>query len=142
MRKKLAALAYGITAVVSIVMGSIYLFKFSFMPYHAAAVSRDWTEMESSYQILISALMTVAGGGWISVGIAILALLIFPFKNDQKWVIFFIPFLILLFYIPNLWATLYVLKNTPASPPWYGNAIACVSAAAGFLLYPKPINSE
>jgi hypothetical protein len=41
--------------------------------------------------------------------------------------------LFLLFYVPTLLATLAVLEGTPATPPWYGNAIACLATAAGFV---------
>lgn len=138
-RKKLAALSYGITALASLILGSIYLFKSSFMPYHADALSKNWTEIDPASQVLFTALMTVAGGGWVTIGVIIVLLVAFPFQNDQTWAIYALPALILLFYIPNLWATLYVLQNTPASPPWYGNVIACLSAIIGLILYPKPL---
>lgn len=112
------------------------------MPYHAAALSKNWSVVDSSVQVLISALMTVAGGGWVSIGLIIVLLVVFPFKNNQTWAVYALPVLILLFYIPNLWATLYVLNNTPANPPWYGNAIACLSAIIGFFLYPRPLTKE
>jgi hypothetical protein len=138
-RKFAAGLFYGITAVVSLILGGIYLFKQTYMPYHAAALSRRWNELEASTQVLISALMTVAGGGWFTLGVVILLLLAFPFRNDRKWAIYALPTVILLFYLPNLFATLSVLQNTPATPPWQGNAIACLAAVVGFTLYPKPI---
>ena len=82
------------------------------------------------------------GRGWFTVGVVIVALLVFPFRNDEQWAIYALPAIILIFYIPNLWATLSVLWNTPASPPWYGNLIACLSAVAGVVLYPKPLGNE
>jgi hypothetical protein len=42
--------------------------------------------------------------------------------------------LLVLFYVPNLLATLSVLGQTPASPPWYGNAIALLATAIGLAL--------
>ena len=33
-------------AFVSLVLGAIYLFRDSFMPYHAAALSKDWGELD------------------------------------------------------------------------------------------------
>jgi hypothetical protein len=86
--------------------------------------------------------MDVSGGGWFTVGVVIVILLVFPFRNDEQWAIYALPAIILIFYIPNLWATLSVLQNTPASPPWYGNLIACLSAVVGFVLYPKPLGDD
>jgi hypothetical protein len=50
-----------------------------------------------------------------------------------------LPGVILVFYLPNLWATLLVLQHTPGTPPWQGNIVACLSAVVGFALYPKPL---
>lgn len=142
LRKRAAGLSYGITAVVSLVLGGVYVFKQSFMPYHADALSMRWSELEAVNQVLISALMTVSGGGWFTVGVVILTLLVFPFRNDRRWAVYALPAFILLFYIPNLSATLAVLQNTPGNPPWQGNAFACLSAVVGFALYPKPLGGE
>lgn len=138
-RKRAAGLSYGITAVVSLLLGGIYLIKDSFMPYHAEALSQSWSDVEAVTQVLISALMTVAGGGWFTVGVVILLLLAFPFRNDRPWAVYALPAIILLFYLPNLSATLSVLQNTPGTPPWQGNVVACLSAVVGLALYPKPL---
>lgn len=139
-RRKLAAgLLYGITAIVSLILGGLYVLKRSFMPYHAEALSQSWGEVEAATQVLISALMTVAGGGWFTVGVVILLLLAFPFRNDRKWAVYALPAIILLFYLPNLWATLSVLQQTPGTPPWQGNVVACLSAVVGIALYLRPL---
>jgi uncharacterized protein YhhL (DUF1145 family) len=109
------------------------------MPYHADALSRSWSEVEAATQVLLSALMTVAGGGWVTVGVVILLLLAFPFRNDRRWAVYALPAVILLFYAPNLWATVSVLENTPGTPPWQGNVFACLSAVVGVALYPRPL---
>lgn len=62
--------------------------------------------------------MTVAGGGWFTIGVVIMLLLGFPFRNDGKWAVYALPAVILLFYLPNLQATLSVLQNTPGTPSW------------------------
>jgi len=141
-RKRAAGLSYGITALVSLILGGIYLLKDSFMPYHAEALSRSWGEVEAVTQVLISALMTVSGGGWFTVGVVILLLLAFPFRNDRTWAVYALPTIILLFYLPNLSATLSVLQNTPGTPPWQGNVVACLSAVVGLALYPKPLTDQ
>ena len=142
LRKKAAGLSYGITAVVSLMLGGIYLLKQSFMPYHADAIEKSWTAVEPANQVLISALMTIAGGGWFTVGVVLMLLLAFPFRNNRQWVCYAIPAIILLFYIPNLWATLTVVQTTPANPPWQGNIFACLSAIIGYGLYHKPYEAQ
>jgi hypothetical protein len=72
----------------------------------------------------------------------VLILLAFPFRNDRRWAMYALPTVVLLFYIPNLSATLEVLQDTPRNPPWQGNVFACLSAVIGFALYPRPLEGE
>jgi hypothetical protein len=69
-RRKVASLSYLITAVISMGLGSVYLFLDSFIPYHAEALGRSWEALEPQLQILLKALMEVAGAGWIAVDVA------------------------------------------------------------------------
>ncbi len=139
-RKNIASIVYGVTAVVSLILGSIYFFSSQFMPYHADAISTNWAELNTQYQTLLLALMDVAGAGWIALGLALLTLIAIPFRKNEPWAGYVIPLFILVFYVPTLLATLNVLNHTPATPPWYGNAIACASAVAG-LFIDKPWES-
>ena len=130
-RRKIAATCYLINSIVSIGLGSTYLFRGSFMPYHADALQRTWTEVEPALQTLLGALMDVAGAGWIGIGVATLVLVAIPMRRGERWGRLLIPVLFLIFYVPTLLATIAVLNGTPATPPWYGNAIACVATLAG-----------
>jgi hypothetical protein len=127
-------LLYAAMAVVSLVLGGIYLLRDSFMPYHAEALSRDWGELEPATRTLIKALMEVAGAGWLALGTMVLLLVAFPIRRGERWARFAAPAALLIFYVPTLFATLSVLNGTPASPPWRFNVVACVCAVVGFLL--------
>ena len=133
-RAAAAALLYAGTAVVSLVLGAIYLFRRSFMPYHATALGREWDELGPATQALIESLMEVAAGGWLALGVLILLLVAFPIQRGERWARFAVPAALLLFYVPALLATLRVLHETPASPPWRMNLVACLSAVVGLLL--------
>jgi len=63
-----------------------------------------------------------------------LLLVAFPIRRGERWARLAAPTALLLFYVPTLLATLSVLHETPASPPWRGNVVACVAAVVGFLL--------
>lgn len=130
-RRKVAATAYGINSLVSLILGSTYLLRGSFMPYHADALQRSWAEVEPALQTLLGALMDVAGAGWIGIGVATLALVAVPMRRGEQWGRLLIPVLFLIFYVPTLFATIAVLNGTPATPPWYGNAIACLATMIG-----------
>ena len=121
-------------AVVSLVLGAIYLFRDSFMPYHAAALGKDWGEVDPATQTLLKALMEVAAAGWLALGALLLALVAFPIRRGERWARFAAPAALLIFYVPTLLATLSVLNETPASRPWRFNVLACLCAVAGLLL--------
>lgn len=133
-RHRVAALLYTAIAVVSLVLGAIYLFRGSFMPYHADALSKDWSELDPATQALFKALMEVAAGGWLALGALVLSLVAFPIRGGERWARLVAPAALLLFYVPALLATLSVLHETPASPPWRFNVVACLSVVVGLLL--------
>jgi hypothetical protein len=133
LRRKIAATFYVVNALVSVGLGGTYLFRGSFMPYHAEALGQRWVDLEPALQTLLKALMEVAGAGWIGIGVATLVLVAVPMRRGEIWGRLLIPALFLLFYVPTLLATLAVLKQTPAAPPWYGNATACLATIGGML---------
>lgn len=133
LRRKIAATFYVVNSVVSLCLGSLYLFRGSFMPYHADALGRRWAEVEPALQTLLGALMDVAGAGWIGIGVATLVLVAIPMRRGEQWGRLLIPALFFIFYVPTLLATLAVMNETPATPPWYGNATACLATVAGMV---------
>ena len=133
-RHRVAAFLYAAPAIASLLLGVIYLFRDSFMPYHAAALGRGWGELDPATQTLLKALMEVAAGGWLALGALVLLLVAFPIRRGERWARLAAPAALLLFYVPALLATLSVLSATPASPPWRFNLVACLCAVVGLLL--------
>jgi len=129
-----AAALYLITALVSVVMGGLYLLSPSFMPYHAAALQTDWSSVSPALKTLLLALMRVAGGGWLAIAFATVVLVAIPFRQGARWARLTLPAILLLFYIPTFWATVSVSVNTPAAAPWYGNIAAIASVAVAVIL--------
>jgi hypothetical protein len=78
--------------------------------------------------------MEVAASGLLALGVLTLWLVAVPIRRGERWARLAAPAALLLFYVPTLLATLSVLHATPASPPWRFNLLACLCAAAGFLL--------
>ncbi len=134
LRRRVAAWIYAGMAIPSFVLGATYLFRPTFMPYHAVALGKDWAEVDPATQVLIKALMEVAGGGWLALGTLTLLLVAFPIRRGERWARWALPAASLLFYVPTLLATLSVLQQTPATPPWYGNLLVCVAAALALIL--------
>ncbi|MEP0719569.1 MAG: hypothetical protein ABJ020_05170 [Parasphingorhabdus sp.] len=91
-------------------------------------------ELTTSEQILFSALLDLAGAGWIAVGVAVICLILIPARRGEIWARYLIPALVFISYIPTLLATLSVLNATPASPPWWGTMIVLIATMAAFLI--------
>ena len=134
LRHRVAAWIYAGMAIPSFVLGAIYLLRPNFMPYHAVALGKEWGELDAATQVLIKALMEVAAGGWLALGTLTLLLVAFPIRRGERWARWAVPIASLLFYVPTLLATLSVLQQTPATPPWYGNLVVCVASVLAFIL--------
>jgi ABC-type Fe3+ transport system permease subunit len=134
LRCRVAAWIYAGMAIPSFVLGAIYLFRPTFMPYHAVALSKEWAELDAATQVLIKGLMEVAGGGWLALGTLTLLLALVPIRRGERWARWALPIASLLLYVPTLFAALSVLEQTPATPPWYGNLLVCVASVFALIL--------
>lgn len=134
LRTKAAAAIYLLCGLGSSIMGSVYLFRSTFMPYHSEAISRSWVELREVEQVLINALLDVAGAAWATVGLLTILLTLIPFRNRETWARWAIPAANVIMYVPILIATLAVLYGTPADTPWWANVGALSLIAVAFLL--------
>lgn len=130
----MAALMYGVTGIISVILGSVYVLHDEFMPYHAQALGQAWESLDPATQTLLLALMDVAGAGWAVTGMLVCVLILFPFRAGERWARWTVPGALIALYVPILLATLSVLASTPATPPWYGNATALTATTIGFFL--------
>ena len=108
---------YSLVAMIAFIFSAMYLFRSRFMPYHADAVELAWEDVDPKHQVLILALMRVTGGGWLSTGISVIVLLVYPFRSDETWSLFAIPIIGLIMASATLYAVLFIKKNTRANPP-------------------------
>ena len=109
---------YAITALSGFGFAGVYLFRLEFMPYHEVAVGHPWAEVPEGYQVLILALMRVAGGGWLAASLSMTALLLFPCRKGHYWSYIVIPVIGLAVMLPTFIATLHVKFESPANPPY------------------------
>ena len=132
--QKWAMLCHSIAMLLLAGFGVIYLFKTEFMPYHAIAVGRSWAEIDAGLQLLLLALMKVAGGGWLATAIAIGVLLAWPFRAGLRWSYWAIPAIGLVAALSSLFVTIYMANHSPANPPWFAAAIGVCCLCAGLIL--------
>jgi hypothetical protein len=124
-----ALVCYSLVVLIAFVFSAMYLLRSKFMPYHGDAVEHKWEEVDANHQVLILALMRAAGGGWLSAGISMIFLLVFPYRTGELWSIFALPLVGLATASAALYAALYVKRNSRANPP-----VGLVGAAILLLL--------
>lgn len=126
-------ICYGTVASISLVFGIIYLTRPQFMPYHSLALGKPWSEVEPNIQILILALMRVAGAGFIATAIAVTILLCFPFKAGEQWAIYGIFLICACTSFGSSYATFLVQNQTPGNPPLKLSLGTILLTVVGFL---------
>jgi hypothetical protein len=134
MKQKIGLIIYYITIVLIILFGGMYMFKPSFMPYHAVIVKLNWEQIPASEQILVRALMIATGGVTISVGI-ILGMFVYKFqKLRQQWISNYILISGILANLLISVAPIYVVFNSDSLPPLYFPAILIALLIVGNIL--------
>ncbi|AFY58907.1 hypothetical protein Riv7116_6580 [Rivularia sp. PCC 7116] len=131
---KISFFCYLITAIASIIFGIIYLTRSEFMPYHAAALEKEWMQLNIKTQTLILALMRVAGGGFLATGMVVIFLIYLYIKTTEEWIIFIIPTIGFVTSFSSLYATLIVKNRTPGLPPVNLTLLSICLMLTGFIL--------
>jgi amino acid transporter len=98
-RNKIAFAIYLIVSISTICLGLVYLFSPMFMPYHREILGKNWDDLEKPNQMLLLALMKGMGAGLIGIGVLIIFLLFYPFRDGEKWVRFALPIAGLILYV-------------------------------------------
>ena len=130
---KVAFSCHLLASFLLVAFGLIYLLRLEFMPYHAVAVGRSWTELDPASQVLILSLMKVVGGGFLASAFAMVIPLFTAFRNEQRWSFWAVPITGLIASLSSLYATITVAVNTPASPPWIAAVLGTVLLTIGFI---------
>ncbi|MFP4039175.1 MAG: hypothetical protein ACLFS7_01425 [Desulfosudaceae bacterium] len=117
-KNRIVFCCYLIVLVGLTVAGFIYLFRDEFMPYHSVAVGLPWAEVPAPFKLLILALMKVVGGAWLVIALALLIILLGPFRRGAGWTRWALPVLLTATYAGMSNAMSLVTINTPAMPPW------------------------
>lgn len=133
-RLLIATSCYLLVALISILFGVIYLVKQQFMPYHQQALGMSWSELDAKMRVLILALMRATGGGFLATGIALLLLLIFPWRAGNLWSLYGLPAIALCTSCGSLSATLLITTQTPGKPPIVLSLLTIALTLLGFIL--------
>lgn len=117
MNRKIGNITNYVAAFILIIMGLIYLFKNSFMPYHSQALSMDWNELDSNLQHLLVAFMRAVSGGYLAVAISTILLQRKFWIHKTSWVPLIIMISGLVVSSLSIYATMLVRFYTPGKPP-------------------------
>ena len=131
MSKNIAFFLLAITAIFHMVFGFIYISADQFMGYHAVALSTQWEMLDSSYQILILALIKIAGAAGLIAGSVNISLLIYFFRKGYTPIVWLAPLSAMMFQFTTNYAVYQVYTETPGSPPllWvsFGSCVLMVA---------------
>ena len=122
-----------LAAAILLSFGFVYLIKNSFMPYHSAAVSLAWTQVDQSTQYLLLALMRATAGGFISLAFAIIVLQYKFSKHRISWIPALILFIGTISMICTTYATIIIRFHTPGRPPVIDVVIGEALLILGFI---------
>ena len=116
--RKAALLAYLASACGAVLGGILYLSRSEFLPYHGEAVGMPWQSVPVNSRVLFLALIHVVGALGISLGCAVITMIVIPFRRAEPWADWIIPVVLLMAQLAGLRVTLEVAAKTGAHAPW------------------------
>lgn len=130
----LALTSYLMAFAIVLVFAIAYLKRSEFMPYHRIAVGQSWDEVDSRMQVLLLALIRIAGSAWLALVLASVFLLHLLFSDVRawwEWLAFQVFCLIAV--IPPVAVAAYVRRRTAAPTPVRIGSVAVVLCLLGFV---------
>jgi len=73
-----------VAALLGLVFGGRYLNARTFMPYHATAAGKSWSELDPGIQAVVVAMLRIVGGAFAGLGVTILWLC-FALYEGARW---------------------------------------------------------
>ncbi len=113
-----AMLLYALPTVGLMLQGLLYLTTSEFMPYHADALSVNWNELSLPYQGFVIGVIRGMGAGSFTVALALLIILLIPYRRRETWTYWAVPLIGVSFSILTAYAAFTIDARTPASTPW------------------------
>ena len=130
----ISVICFSTVILIGLLFAGLYLFRRKFMPYHAHAIERSWSELDRELRVLIIALMRVVGGGWLASSLAMSIFMYHYMLNGDLFSSTALVFNGLAVCIPTLIATLIVKNRTKANPPVFAAILAIVLLLAGLAI--------
>ncbi len=123
-KQKLAFLCYLLNALACFLLGLAFVFGTEFFPFHSDVIQTSWSDVDASAQTLYLGMMRTEGAGFLATGLALLILLLIPFRRGETWSYWAMSAIGIAEWFPSFLANLHVANTTHASPPWQGVLLA------------------
>lgn len=116
--KTAAMVCHSLAISPMLVGGLFYAIRDNYMSYHAAATNYAWQDLAPGVQILFRAMLNGAGSLMLLTALVLILLLTIPFRNNERWSFWAIPFIGISAILVTIRAAILVDFNTAANPPW------------------------
>ena len=117
MTNKISFWCHLAAATITMGWGLMYLLRTELMPYHLQVLGVAWEEVDPQFQFMFLSFINGAGAFGLAYGIALMVMLLIPFRRDERWAKWTIPAVGLIGSLPLLYIVLRVKFLTTASPP-------------------------
>jgi len=117
-RTYLCLFVHAVPTVGLLLQGLLYLTTRTFMPYHADALAVPWEQLPSHHQGFVLGVIRGMGAGSFAVALAVLLILLIPFRRGDRWAFWAVPLIGGVFTALTAYAAFTIETLTPASTPW------------------------
>lgn len=129
----LALVSYALAFMIIVAFSVVYLKRSDFLPYHGVAIARSWDMVDSRMQLLIMALIKVAGWAWLAVACAGFMLLYLLFSRSTAIALLVVfQVFCLIAVMPPIVVAIHVHRKTDAPTPIRSGALAVCLTLSGF----------
>lgn len=125
-QRKIAFCCYLAVSLLLFGFGFRYYFCNELMPYHLAGLGVPWETLPETVRFMFVEFMHGVGAGFMTTALAMLALLIVPFRRGECWVNWVLPGIAFTVLISLAVMLCNIVNSTPANPP-----IALIWASMG-----------
>ncbi len=135
-RDTIAFILYFVGVLMSIGFGVLLLFCKTILPYHKKVLNVTWEELGPGLQALLQCFIKIAAGGFLVTGLAVLILLIIPFRQGEQWAHWAIPLSGIVFFGFSLYCAARQDIKTHVATPWPVNVLVLIMNIVAFILSP------
>ena len=115
-----------IVGLITFIIGLRFLLSKRFFNYHREAIGLEWDDINKSIQLIILAIMKMAGIGIVCLSVLIITYPFLVFTYDNIFVKYLVPIISLIFWTGTFGITFKVHKKTKANTPWKGSLFSII----------------